>query len=118
MPETTSTTTPVPAVVRTATHNAQAAWTTLLHAEMRDLPGPRRVSICREVDTELSRRYPRIEFTFDTADELYAWAEHLNAEVTVTTGYASYSPSKSVRHFTATAEWLDTPIALIATVLR
>ncbi|MCR1785357.1 hypothetical protein KVF89_22645 [Nocardioides carbamazepini] len=103
-------------VVTSCIRNVRAAALVLDHAEKAGLPDPMSVAVGREYDNEISRKSPRIRLQFKTADELQAWAQHLDVEVTSVSTIASGFTGRiaSVWHHDAVAEWLDVPLALSA----
>ena len=102
-------------ILTTSIRNTRAAAMVLDQAEQAGLPDPMSVSVGREYDNEISRNAPQIRLQFSTADDLAAWARHLDVEVTSPTTIAtSFGRVASVWHHDAIAEWMDVALALTA----
>lgn len=103
-------------VISTSTQNTRAALLVLDAAERAGLPDPMAVAVGRGYDNETSRNAPRIRLQFKTAEDLQAWATHLDVEVfsmsTIATG-ASRAIA-SIWHHDAVTTWMEVPVALTA----
>ncbi|HSV37512.1 MAG TPA: hypothetical protein VLI04_02025 [Nocardioidaceae bacterium] len=102
-------------VISTCIQNTRAVAFVLDQAEKVGLPDPMSVAIGRGYDNEISRNAPRIRLQFKTAEDLQAWADHLEVEVfSMSTVASSFGRIASVWHHDTVAEWLDVPVALTA----
>lgn len=104
------------AILTSATANTRSAAYVLDQAAQAGLPDPIAVSVGRGYDNELTRNTPRIRLQFKTAEDLQAWADHLEVEVfsmsTIATG--ATRAIASIWHHDAVATWLEVPVALAA----
>jgi hypothetical protein len=92
-----------------------AAAQILQHAKAIGLPLPRAINISKPVtNPDLDPdKHPPLGLTFDTFDELAAWARYMDSEIEERSTYSSYM-TRTVWHYNARGDFLEQRINVTA----